>query len=190
MPAPSVAAESSSVWAALLYVLRRPWITFVINWNWKAGLLSGLFRALLFLIALRPAGLGAMRTVYIELAVRVLTGGAWGSLLQAFRGARPAWLAGVSVAVFLPAGVHILEYSALRAGHGTHIRSAMIASIALSAASLILNWSLMRKGLLLTGTGADTLGADLRRMPRALVDFWLTASRTISQVLPRRYPSS
>src|SRR5262245_3747572 len=86
--------------AVARYVLMHPWEVFVEGWNWKTALLSAFFRGLAF--ALPMAGLtgsDALRNVCIELAFRVAIGGFWGSLLQAFRRARPAWLAGLSVAI-------------------------------------------------------------------------------------------
>jgi hypothetical protein len=160
--------DDITVWRAAVAVITRPWKTFVVDWNWKAALLSALFRGVLFLAVAIPRGPGAMRLVWIELAFRVLVGGFWGSLLQAFRGARPAWLAGLLAAVLLPVAAHTLEYLALQAGHATHIGAGMVVSIAVSVGSLLLNWFLMRKGVLITGAGAGSLGADLRRLPRLL----------------------
>jgi hypothetical protein len=162
-----------TVWQAAAAVIANPWKTLVVDWNWKAALLSALFRGILFLIVALPRGPGAMRLVWIELAFRILVGGFWGSLLQAFRGARPAWLAGLLAAMLLPAAVHTLEYLALQAGHATHIGAGMVVSVAVSVGSLLLNWFLMRKGMLITGEGADSLGADLRRLPRLLAAFFL-----------------
>jgi hypothetical protein len=173
MQAPSYRSEGTTVRQAAVAVLADPWQTFVADWNWKAALLSALFRGMLFLAVAVPRGSGALRLVWIELAFRIAVGGFWGSLLQAFRGARPAWLAGLLAAVALPAAAHALEYLALRAGHAPHIGAGMVVSIAVSVGSLLLNWFLMREGLLITGAGADSLGCDLRRLPRLLAAFFL-----------------
>jgi hypothetical protein len=163
-----------TVWQAAAALAANPWKTFVADWNWKAALLSALFRGLLFLAVAVPRGPGALRLVWIELAFRILVGGFWGSLLQAFRGARPAWLAGLLAAVALPAAAHALEYLALQAGHATHIAAGMVVSIAVSVGSLLLNWFLMCQGILITGDGSDSLAADMRRLPRLLAAFFLT----------------
>lgn len=173
MPAPLRRPDEIALRQAVARVLRDPWKTFVVDWNWKAALLSALFRGMLFLIVAVPRGPGALRLVWIELAFRMLVGGFWGSLLQAFRGVRPAWLAGLFAAVLLPLTAHSLEYLALQAGDAKHIGAGMVVSIAVSVGSLMLNWSLMRRGMLVTGDGADSLGADLRRVPRLLAAFCL-----------------
>jgi hypothetical protein len=172
MPSDCGAVESSTVWQATKRVLAHPWRVFVVDWNWKAALLSAVFRAVLYGCAAVPRGPGAMRGVWIELGFRILVGGFWGSLLQAYRGARPAWLAGLFAVLLLPAGAHTLEYLALKTGGATHIGAGMFVSILVSAGSLLFNWLLMRKGLLVTGKGTATLAADLRRLPSALAEIF------------------
>jgi hypothetical protein len=171
----------------VLDIVRRlaanPWGILIATWNWKAGLLSGLFRAAFFGAAVLGGGPAALRGVAIQLAFRIAVGGLWGSLAQAFRAAQPAWLAGLLVAVILPAGVHTLEYESLRAGHASHIRTGMIVSVSLSIVSLLLNWGLMRKGLLLTGKGTASLAADLKRLPAALGELALAVPRALARVL-------
>lgn len=152
MTAPAPALEMETVAEAAYRVVAHPWQTFVRDWNWKAALLSALFRVVLYAGA-TLRGPGAMRGLWIELLFRLAVGGFFGSLLQAFRAARPAWLAGLSIALLLPGAAHSLEFMALTAGHATHIKAGMIMSIAVSAVSLIFNWLLMRKGLLVTDAG-------------------------------------
>jgi hypothetical protein len=179
-------SDGITVWQAAATVLGRPWKTFVIDWNWKAALLSAIFRGVLFFVVALPRGPGALRLVWIELAFRILVGGFWGSLLQAFRGARPAWLSGLLAAVLLPAAAHTLEYLALEAGHAAHIGAGMVVSIAVSVGSLLLNWFLMRKGMLITGAGSDSLGGDLRRLPRLLAEFLLAPGRALFRAVRAR----
>ncbi len=162
--------EPETVGAAACRVIAHPWQTFVCDWNWKAALMSALFRVLLFSGA-TLRGPGAMRGVWIELLFRLAIGGFWGSLLQAFRAARPAWLAGLFVALILPGSAHTLEFLALKAGHATHITAGMIVSITVSVVSLLFNWLLMRNGLLVTGAGSARLRDDLRRLPAVLLGF-------------------
>jgi hypothetical protein len=111
---------------------------------------------------------GSVRGFWIEFAFRIAVGGFWGSLLQAFSGARPAWLAGISLVVLLPGCTHCLEYLALRTGGAAHAGAVTVESVAVSVASLVVNWGLMRGGILLTGRGAVPLTADLRRIFRGL----------------------
>ena len=160
--------ESESLGRALAEIVKHPWNVFVIQWNWKAALLSAGIRGLLFCVALVPHGAGAMRGAGIEIVFRIALGGCWGSAMQALSRARPAWLAGLLIALVLPGGAHTLEYGLLKFGGATHIKSGMIVSIGFSAASLLVNFGLMRRGLLLTGRGTGSLGSDFRRLPAVL----------------------
>jgi hypothetical protein len=183
MPVSSSPPERVSVMAVARELLVRPWKIFLFNWNWKAGLLGGVFRALFFSVAVLPRDMAGLRGVAIQLAFRVAIGGLWGALAQAFCCAEPAWIAGVLIALIVPAGVHGVEYTLLRAGHASHIRTGMIISVALSVISLLLNWGLMRRGLMLTGKGTDSLATDFRRLPAALADLALAGPRTVMRVV-------
>jgi hypothetical protein len=99
--------------------------------------------------------------------------------LQAFRGARPAWLASLTAAVALPAAAHCLEFAALRAGHATHIKTGMVVSVAISIGSLLINLGLMRRGLLVTGIEGGSLRSDLRRIPAELAGLFRGLSRNL-----------
>jgi hypothetical protein len=149
-------------------VVFEPWTIFVVQWNWKAALLSAGIRGLLFCVVVVPRGAGAMRGAWIEIAFRIAVGGGWGSFMQALRRARPAWLAGLLIALVLPLCAHTLEYGLLKAGGATHIKIGMIVSVVFSAGSLMVNYALMRRGLLLTGAGTASLASDFRRLPGAL----------------------
>jgi len=146
----------------------QPWTVFVIQWNWKAALLSAATRGLLFCVVVVPHGAGAMRGAWIEIAFRIALGGCWGSAMQALRRARPEWLAGLLVALVLPAVAHALEFALLKLGAAAHIRSGMIVSVAFSGVSLLVNFALMRRGLLIVGEGSGSLAGDFRRLPSVL----------------------
>jgi hypothetical protein len=168
MPPAYKTIEPITVWQATARVVTRPWQVFILDWNWKAALLSAVFRGVLYAFATVPRGPGALRGVWIELAFRIAVGGFWGSLLQAYLEAEPAWLAGSFATLVLPAAAHTLEYFALKAGGATHIGAGMFISILVSIGSLVINWLLMRKGLMVTGEGAGSLAEDFRRLPSAL----------------------
>ena len=84
-------------------LFERPRELLIERWNWKAAVLSALFRGAIFfftnLTSGSQAALGAMgaESLYGGLAV-----GFYGSIAQAFRGTEPAWLATFVVSVFLP----------------------------------------------------------------------------------------
>ena len=116
MPVSSSRPERVRVKAVARDLLARPSKVFLFNWNWKAGLLGGVFRALFFIAAVLPRDPAGLRGVAIQLAFRVAIGG-------------------------------------------------------------------LRRGLMLTGKGTDSLATDFRRLPAALVDLALAGPRTLMRVL-------
>ena len=166
--APSPLPERPGVLAVAVYVLTHGWDVFIADWNWKTALLSAIYRLGAWpLSKLAGATLltpGALRGAAIEFLFRLAIGGFWGSLLQAFAKAQPAWLASAWMMVILPGISHALEYLVLRAGGATHAGALTFASICMSMLSVLVNLAFMRKGIFVTGRGAASLGADLRRI--------------------------
>jgi hypothetical protein len=167
---PNPSAPPERVADAARYTVLHPWEIFVAHWNWKAALLSALFRGVAFGVAMaRLTRRRPWRSVLIEMIFRAAVGGSWGSVIQRFRKAEPAWLAGALVSVPLALASHALEYAVLRAGGATGVRTGMVVSVVISAGSLLLNLRLIRRGVLITGEGSESLLCDLRRIPGALV---------------------
>ena len=155
------------------YAAAHPWDVFIERWNSKAAVLSAVFRGAAFGVALLHfSDSGMLRSVFIEIAFRIAIGGFWGSLLQTFRSARPRWLATIFVTVALPAASHIVEFAALSFGGAGHVKSSLAVSIAITVGSLLINFALMRKGLLITGDNSAPLISDLQRIPRALSEIF------------------
>jgi hypothetical protein len=96
-------SEFESVGAAVERITRDAWTVFVVRWNWKAAVVSAAIRGVVYAIALVRHPEAVLRGAEIEMVFRVVVGGCWGSLAQALRNARPAWLAGLLAAVVLPA---------------------------------------------------------------------------------------
>jgi hypothetical protein len=161
--------RAESIVSVTGYVLAHPRKVFIESWNWKAAILSGVFRAAAFVVPMaRSAREEALGMLCIEIALRAAIGGCWGSLLQRFRNTRPAWLAGLWVTVVVPAGATWVEYAALKATHTAHLKFGVIVSAILNFGALGINFGLMRRGLLITGESGGSLGEDLRRIPGAL----------------------
>jgi hypothetical protein len=177
--------ESESVASAVARIVTDPWTIFIARWNWKSGLLSGGIRGLLYAVVLVRHPAGALHAAAVGTVLRVGMGGCWGSLIQALRDARPPWLAGLVTSLALPASAQALEFAFLKASGAHHIRSGMVASTVFSAASVAANFSLMRRGLLLTGEGTASLGSDFRRLPAVLGEGARSTVRGVRQALQK-----
>jgi hypothetical protein len=146
---------------------------FITDWNWKTALLSAVFRLAVW-PASKAAGArlvapGALRGLLIQFHFRFAIGGFWRSLLQA-------------IALRSPRGWRSLDDRAL-ARLRPQVRvpgsagwrrdtywNVPFVSFVFTAPSLLVNWVLMRKGILITGRGASSLATDLRRIFGGLIE--------------------
>ena len=153
-------------------LIRNPVDSLVRRWNWKSAVLSPLFRSQIFLAVNLKAGwkaaLGAMTA---EFAYRALAAGFYGALTQAFREVEPAWLAGFTVAILLPVFSHTVELLVHWSRGTPNLWTSIGASVGFTLVSTVFNLYAMRRGVFVVGKGSASLAADLRRIPRLLVEF-------------------
>jgi hypothetical protein len=92
--APTLAVEPETVVAAAYRVVAHPWRTFVREWNWKAALLSALFRTILF----SGAALQRNLSKRVEVVAPILAAEAkerlWEILDISLQDRREAWVLG------------------------------------------------------------------------------------------------
>lgn len=165
---------------ALAGIVRDPVSTLWTRWNWKASALSIAFRTPLYIIAsFRSGWRETFAALLVESVYCVCTAGFYGAFVQAVRNARPAWLTGLVITLFLPAVMQAAECGVhwLRGTH--HLQAVQLSSIAVSAISSLFNWFAMQRGaLLVAGEGASFAG-DLRRLPLLAVSFIISGPRSV-----------
>lgn len=173
---------SHTVGEAALNLVCHPMETLVRRWNWKSAVLSALTRGALFFFANLRAGLSAaVGAMLIEATFYIAVAGFYGSATEAFRRARPAWLATVVMMAVMPALNHSLEF-ALHWGTGTKkLTASIVASISLSMVSAVFNLFAMQRGAFIVGAERQSLIDDFRQLPRIIYDFVTFLPRTIWQ---------
>ena len=162
-------------------VAARPHHHLVARWNWKAALLSGVLRGLVFYAATRGAGPEAARTALaVEFVYRAAAAGCFASLTQAFRRATPNWAAEVVVAGALPAAAHALQLVAHRLAGTVDLDRGMAASVAFSVVSAAFTLYTMRRGVLIVGD-ADRRPflRDLAALPGLAAGFVAVAAKRV-----------
>src|ERR1700733_4773982 len=122
----------------------------MIIWNWKAGLLSAIYRApIFFLTSLRAGWRLAVSAMVAETAFRVVTSGFYGAVTQAIRRLEPPWL-GIAIVLFLaPAAVQLLEFAVHLLSGTPNLKAGLIVSTVMTAVASLFNWYSMRQGALL-----------------------------------------
>lgn len=160
-------------------IVRHPVDRLICRWNWKSAVLTAALRGAIFFTTHLTAGLSvALEVLGRDLLFRIPLGGFYGALSQAFRHATPAWAAYLAIMVVVPAIAHTIEFVVHWRGGTPRLATAVLASVAFSAASALFNLFLMRRGVLVVGPASGTLTSDLRQMPRLVVAFvaWVVVS--------------
>ena len=154
-------------------LLRHPFQSLILSWNWKAAIISSVLRAPIFFGAYLAKGQGlkmAFGAMGVQFVFRALTGGTNGAIIQAFSKIEPAWHAVVTIPVVLTVFMHIGEWF-LQAGfdkyYGTKGKTAAVTiSILGSVISAVFNLFAMRRGLLLVkDESQQSFWRDIKQMP-------------------------
>ncbi len=173
-----------SVWDVLRDLRANPGGLLLRQWNWKSAAFSSTIRAVIFFCTNFAAGWSAaLGAMLAEFLYRAVTAGFYGALTQAFRRAEPAWAAGVVVMILLPAASHSVELAVHLLRGTPKILSSLVASVVFTAVSTLFNLYAMRRGALLVGSGAGSIGADLRRMPLLIGGFIAAGFKTLLIVI-------
>lgn len=145
-------------------------------WNWKSAVVSAVCRALIFLAVNLPAGLdAAVRAMVLEFVFRAGAAGFYGSLTEAFA-RRPASVRTTLAALVVVPGVaHTMELLVHYAGGTPMLLKSLAASVLFSLLTTLFNLHAMRRGALIAGSGARSLGDDLRAMPVLAASFAASA---------------
>jgi hypothetical protein len=163
-------------------VLRHPVTWLVRRWNWKSAILSSTSRSIIFFLANLDAGIEAARAAFLtELVFRASTAGFYGALTQALRRADPPWAGTAAAMVLLPAVAHTVEFVVHYARGTVRLADSLIASALFTAVSTSFNLYAMRQGALIVGEDGNSLGHDLRRLPRLLTSFVLRIVRSVAR---------
>ncbi len=107
----------------------------------------------------------------VEVAYRAATAGFFGALTQAFRIAEPRWLAGLVAFAGIAAVSHAIEFGIHWIRGTPNLGASMLASMIFTLVSTLFSLHTMRHGVLIVGSGAKTLPADLRSYPKMIVTF-------------------
>lgn len=167
-------------------LLRHPF-QLITRWNWKSAVLAAVVRSSFYFTvykASKESWAVTLTAVGIELAVRFLTTGIAGAVVQSFRRATPEWAATAIISISLPTVTHLIEffthyiqekyYADIFAPSANNARQKTFAiSVLFSVVSAMFNLYLMRRGVLLVGAGEETqtLRNDFKKIPLMIVEF-------------------
>jgi hypothetical protein len=180
MPDPTVAH-------ALAVIARNPFRALVAGWNWKAALLSALYRAIIFFaVAMRGGWKAALAALSLEAGYRVIASGFQGAITQSLNRARPQWLAAILILFITPAILQAMEYFIHWLAGTPGLWTAFLISTAAAAVASLFSWFAMRRGALLVGENTSSFGDDLKQMPQLIWLFLSAIPRAAVQALQKR----
>lgn len=157
---------------ALLDLVRHPGELLIRRWNWKAAFFSSLIRGIIFMLANVTAGWrAAVGAMLAEWCYRAVTSGFYGAMTQTLAETEPEWHGAVAAIVLLPLSSHSLEFLMHWLRHTPHLKASIISSVSFTVISTLFNFYAMRRGALVVGRNARSIGADMRALPRMIGGF-------------------
>jgi hypothetical protein len=158
--------------AALRSLFLHPVETLLRRWNWKSAFFSSMVRGFIFLFAnLRSGWKAAAGAMLSEWVYRGATSGFYGAMTETLSEAEPEAQAALVAMIVLPVSSHSLEFLVHWLRGTPHLRTSIISSMCFTAVSTLFNFYAMRRGAIRGGAGAQSIGKDLRAMPRLIADF-------------------
>ncbi|MGH9945904.1 MAG: hypothetical protein ACRD6X_01745 [Pyrinomonadaceae bacterium] len=165
--------NSRTISGVTLEIVRHPFRTLILNWNWKSAIISSVLRAPIFFGAYLAQKQGlwmAFAAMSVQFIFRAVTGGTNGAIIQSFSKIEPVWHAVVTIPIVLTFFMHIGEWllqSAFDSYTGTNGKTtAVLISILGSVISAGFNLFAMRRGILLVkDESQQSFWHDIKQMP-------------------------
>lgn len=188
--APKLQSASSNAEASFRAANVSSWTYPFTHWNWKVALVTAVLRGLVCIAALWHMEAHARRHFGIVEAVFVLlTCGFFSALQQQTLSIRSEVLAWFSCVVVVP----LTSLGCDAALHfwldGQQTRQLGIAALVFTVLSATFHWHMIRNGALLVGEESESMGMDVRRMPKLTATYfawpvmwvWRTASAMVAK---------
>ena len=165
-------ADLPEVWSVVHNLLRHPVHSFVTCWNWKAGALSVILRAPIYVATtFRHGWQAATLAGAVEAAFSSAAAGVYAAFTEAVRYAVPEFVVGLLLLVVLPAITLVLDALLHYLVRTPNLVAGVAASLAVSVLSSAFNWYSMRRGTLLVGENARPFASDIASLPILIARF-------------------
>jgi hypothetical protein len=164
--------ERPGVWSVVGKLLRHPVHSFITCWNWKAGALSVILRAPVYVATtFRHGWEAATLAGAVEAAFSSAAAGVYAAFTEAVRYAVPEFVVGLLLLVVLPAITLALDALVHYLVRTPNLVAGVTASLAVSVLSSAFNWYSMRRGTLLIGEKARPFTSDVASLPILIARF-------------------
>ncbi len=183
--------------SGVLKVLLKDPLAVIWRWHWKAAVMSGFFRGLIFFMSYKKEGFAvAVGAMFAQFFSRMLFGGVNGAIIQSFSRVKPQWHAFLAVPLVLAVFSHLIEFavqSVYDSYYGTSsMGKAITVSVAISILSAIFNLYAMSRGtFLVKDERQQSFWRDLQNAPRLVFDFMaFVPLRICEMIVEKSYASA
>jgi hypothetical protein len=149
------------------------WLYPLTHWNWKVALITAVLRGLVCVVALWPMERHARNHFgAVEAAFVLLTCGFFSALQQqalAIKSEAMAWLVCVVVVPLTSLGCDGALHFWL---DGRQTRQLGVAALVFTVLSATFHWHMIRNGVLLVGEDSESMGMDVRRIPKLTATYF------------------
>ncbi len=163
----------------------RSWLFAFTHWNWKAAIITALFRGAACMAALQHVRPHAREHFSIvEMAYVLLTAGIFSAWQQQALNIKPRYFAWFIVVVAVPLislGADALAHMLL---DHVNAHALGLSALALTLVSAMFHWHVMENGALLIGEGSRPLLSDFKQMPGLLSSFVTSPVRWLRNLSP------
>ena len=164
--------ERPGVWSVVGNLLRHPMHSFIKCWNWKAGALSVILRAPVYVATtFRHGWEAATLAGAVEAVFSAGAAGVYAAFTEAVRYAVPEFVVGVLLLVVLPAITLALDALLHYVVRTPNLVAGVAVSLGVSVLSSAFNWYSMRRGTLLIGPKARPFTSDVASLPILIARF-------------------
>lgn len=162
----------------------RPWLFAFTHWNWKAAVITAIFRGVACMAALRHVHPHARQHFsVVEMVYVLLTAGIFSAWQQQALGIRNRYFSWLVVVVIVPLtslGADALAHILL-----DHINAQALgwSALAFTLASAMFHWHVMQNGVMLVGEQSRSLSSDISQLPGLLLSFVATPIRWLHELV-------
>lgn len=188
--APKLQSPKSNVEASFRAAKASSWMYPLTHWNWKVALVTAVLRGLVCIAALWHMEAHARRHFgIVEAAFVLLTCGFFSALQQQTLSIRSEVVAWFSCVVIVPLASLGCDAALHFWLDGQQTRQLGIAALVFTVLSATFHWHMIRNGALLVGEDSESMGMDVRRIPKLTATYfawplmwvWRTASMLVAK---------
>jgi len=160
------------------------WLFAFTHWNWKAAVITAIFRGAACMAALRHVHPHARQHFsLVEMAYVLLTAGIFSAWQQQALGIHPrylAWLVAVVAMPFTSLSADVLIHGLL---DHVNAHALGVSALVFTLTSAMFHWHVMQNGAMLVGEQSRSLLSDIKQLPGLMLSFVATPVSRLRELL-------